>query len=1017
MRSCIRQTALVLLLAIMHFMAAFCPVCVSAQAPATVVPPAFPKKFYRSPTGQLYVPAGVPVQLGIALSTATQSATTSEGSSVVLKEGPSALELGDAKVPVIADGTPPTTTLNLGDTPHIDDKGIHVLGAHPKLKLTATDALSGVAQVLVSIDGAPFVPLPAGGPVFTTEGNHKLLYFSVDHVGNVEKVQQYIFNLDGTPPQTQLQASGPHADSVFGAASKISLSATDAVSGLQSIQYRLDDGTELPYDRPFLLDLLTEGRHRLTYYALDNVDNKEQTHTFSFSVDRQPPDISVTLSGPLYSGQGVRYITPQSVIAIKGHDAVAGNVPLQYRLDGASVDTTYTSPLNMPPATGIHHLRITAEDNVKNQNQVNVDDLYVDITPPTTEVVFSRPFFVRDGQVVLAPSSQIALNTSDFESGVKSVTYTLDSGPVQNYTAPFSVNALGPHRLSVTAVDHVGNTAPVQQFHLLIQQPASGVLPPPTLDAKRWYVHPKFGLMGPPGLPFELRISSSPDDGAESFVISSGPSQSDAAAPLAFTNPGQQKLKVAITKKAETFSVPIDAAAPKTQLTASGAHRVDTAGTTYFGPGLNISLTSTDDPNGIVSGLWKTLYSLDGLTYATYSGPLNVFSRDGAYALRYYALDNVGNAENTHTFNFTVDATPPKTRLDVLGPHSGATIAPNTRAQLTASDNLSGVAHLQYQLDDGKISDYASPIAIGALGGGTHRLRYFAVDAAGNQEELHTWPFTIESVVGDASFEVRGNSVAHGGTVFVSPGCIVILKAPEGDTVVYSLDGATFKPYTAPIPAPSSGTLHLSFHAVDDLGTASTTHTVNISADNSAPGSHIRFDGPQIVRDTVVMIGGNTRIVLDASAGAVGGAALEYSLNGVRWQPYTGPFTLKVNGAVTLSYRARNALSVTGPAQRQRVMVYSRGPSINVTYSAPVQASGDSVTVQPGTLLLIDTSDVPAGLQKITYKVDDRPEFEYRAPLSGFSPEKLHTIRISAEDLLGNRSEKVVHLLVKGQTK
>src|SRR5580698_5563187 len=106
-------------------LAALAAVCAPAQAgppadtPATdAKPPVYPKKFYRGANGQLYVPAGVPVGLGIMLTapggapegTQATAADESNQSSVVLKEGSTSLQFGDTKVPVIADGTPPKTT-------------------------------------------------------------------------------------------------------------------------------------------------------------------------------------------------------------------------------------------------------------------------------------------------------------------------------------------------------------------------------------------------------------------------------------------------------------------------------------------------------------------------------------------------------------------------------------------------------------------------------------------------------------------------------------------------------------------------------------------------------------------------------------------------------------------------------------------------------------------------------------------------------------------------------------------
>ena len=79
--------------------------------------------------------------------------------------------------------------------------------------------------------------------------------------------------------------------------------------------------------------------------------------------------------------------------------------------------------------------------------------------------------------------------------------------------------------------------------------------------------------------------------------------------------------------------------------------------------------------------------------------------------------------------DFTVDTTPPKTQMQLNGPHFASSVAPDTRVTLAATDNLSGVTQIQYSIDGGKLLTYGTPFAIGPLSVGPHRLSYFATDA------------------------------------------------------------------------------------------------------------------------------------------------------------------------------------------------------------------------------------------------------------------------------------------------
>ena len=106
-------------------------------------------------------------------------------------------------------------------------------------------------------------------------------------------------------------------------------------------------------------------------------------------------------------------------------------------------------------------------------------------------------------------------------------------------------------------------------------------------------------------------------------------------------------------RRAESFGLNLMRPRRRHSLAATGARRSDVGGVTYFGPGLKIALASQDDPTGIVSGLWKTLYSLDGSDFATYDGAARTDSLAKAPTrCATSPLDNVGNAETQHTLQF-----------------------------------------------------------------------------------------------------------------------------------------------------------------------------------------------------------------------------------------------------------------------------------------------------------------------------------------------------------------------------
>lgn len=994
-----------------------------AQTPAASIPvpagapAAVTHHFHRAANGQLYVPAGIPLHLGfglegVPLDDGDRETDASKEKSVTLKEGPNQLQFGDVKLPVIADGTPPQTVLEVVDPLDVEVDGMRILPTHPKLKLTASDRLSGVERTLVSLDGGPFQLLTREGPVFTAEGVHHLRYYSIDEVGNAEKVQEYTFRLDDSAPKSQLTVSGPHKGTVLGVGTQLTLAAKDEWSGVSEVFYKVDNGPEETYSHPLQVDMMGEGKHVLSFHAQDRVGNQETAQSYGFFVDREPPVVQLSLNGPEHTDGGVRYVTPATQIKITGADNVDGEVPVHYRVDETPQTVVYEKPFALPEASGGHTVHMDATDSVANRTEQTVDDLYVDKTAPTTEADFSRPYFTLDGEIVLGPQSLIALTATDYESGVGKVTYTVDGGAEQVYTTPFPIAALGSHVIRYKSVDHVGNVEPERELKVRVQPATQVVNGPNTLDEKRWYQDPKLGLMGPENLPFEVRIAESPKDGAPTLLVSDGPEQGKDG--LTFTTAGVNTLKVILSPKAAGFKVLIDNAAPHTQVAMTGAKKAEAGGVTYYGPGLKVALSAADDAKGVVSGVWKTLDQVNGGPFNAYSTPLEMFVREGAYQLKYYSVDNVGNAETPHEADFTVDTRAPRTRREVAGPHRGDTVAPATKIALTATDNLSGVGQLTYKIDNGPERTYSGPIAMTGLADGPHKMTYGAVDLVGNREDAHVWAFGVQGHVGDASYTVRGPNVVHGASVYVAPGSSIVLRSADGKGVMYAMDGGEMTAYAGAIAVPEEGSHRISFHSQDELGNVSPTHTIEVMTDKSSPTSRVHFEGPQVTGEGLTMIGGTTRVVIDASAGAVGGALVEYSMDGGRhWTPYHGAFTVHSSGTMDLMYRARNPLQTVEAPQHARFMVDAAGPVIALSYSAPAGNAGGNVVLEPGTLLFVDATDKPAGLKKITYKLDDQPELIYRNPLSSFHAGKVHTLVIVAEDLLGNRTERVLHLEVK----
>ncbi len=208
---------------------------------------------------------------------------------------------------VTVDNTPPVSLATFGSSQYSANGNLYVSGS-TGITLTATDNASGVRMSEYSIDGAPFVTYSA--PFTLTaypEGSHTIAYRSTDNLGNQEKAKQLAVILDKTPPKTAIAGSDSLVEGVVNTVSPVTsftLTATDSLSGVRNIWYRIDGGQWQLFTAGFTLAGLNAGAHAISFHAVDNVGNEEAEQAITvrlivFDVKKGISLDPVVLVGPL----------------------------------------------------------------------------------------------------------------------------------------------------------------------------------------------------------------------------------------------------------------------------------------------------------------------------------------------------------------------------------------------------------------------------------------------------------------------------------------------------------------------------------------------------------------------------------------------------------------------------------------------------------------------------------------------------------------------------------------------
>ena len=448
--------------------------------------PKHPMKVYVSPDGKLFVSKALPIYLWLSVSpdedaqkyrlrsTETPAYANpmyfdTEGYNTV--RSPSCVDTVTRKTvypeqdiifEVYSDSEAPTTKLTFGDTKTYKKDGKIYVGSTAQLVLTATDAQSGVEQILISIDSGAFKPYTDPIPI-SQEKDYYIQFYAVDHVGNVEQLNTLKVVYDRTPPVTTKTVTGDEYESVLSGRTKIELTADDKGIGVQKIMYKINDGDEKEYQYPFNTANFAQKDYTIEYYAVDNVGNKEAVKTFSFYVDKTPPTIIEEVEGKSFFANGKEYSSGRARLKLLALDNKSGVKEIRYSINQGEFQS-YDKPVMLTMASGNLSINSYAVDNVNNKSvsqaaNKNTSIPYIDLTGPSLSNTFTGPIFNARDTVFINSKTKVVLKASDSESGMNRIEYQLDDNLLETYADPFTIATEGVHKINFTGYDNVENTS------------------------------------------------------------------------------------------------------------------------------------------------------------------------------------------------------------------------------------------------------------------------------------------------------------------------------------------------------------------------------------------------------------------------------------------------------------------------------------------------------------------------------------------------------------------------------
>jgi hypothetical protein len=443
------------------------------------------KKIYVSPEGKVFIQKSLPVYLMISTKSGDKNSTVQlQSDSTKPYANPMYFDaegLNTFRSPwevdtnskqlvypkhdiiyeVYADSKPPVTKISYGNSKILTQKSKLFVSGKTEITLTATDQISGVEKIMYSIDSADYQEYTKP-IVLENEKEYTLKYFSFDHVGNVEPVHAVILVIDKSAPKTSMEIKGDYFENNISGNSAIILKCDDNSSGIASLMVKLDDSPEQKYPGPIKTSMIQQGEHKLVYYSTDNVENREEQHSYDFYVDKTPPTLMQDIIGKSFMLNGREFSSGQAQLKLTALDNKAGVKEIYYSINNG-VFKLYEKAVILNSVGGNIQIKSYAVDKVNNKSVVSEESQtasipYIDLSGPTLSYSLQGPAFITPDTLYISNKTKITLKATDNEAGVSNIKFQIDGKEEQVFSSSFQLEQEGMHVIEYTGNDNVDNT-------------------------------------------------------------------------------------------------------------------------------------------------------------------------------------------------------------------------------------------------------------------------------------------------------------------------------------------------------------------------------------------------------------------------------------------------------------------------------------------------------------------------------------------------------------------------------
>jgi N-acetylneuraminic acid mutarotase len=507
----------------------------------------------------------------------------------------------------------------------------------------------------------------------------------------------------------------------------------------------------------------------------------------------------------------------------------SGVTATEYSFDGAEWYPYITPFVVSTEGTTVAYYR--SSDNAGNVEATQERYINIDKTSPASTGWLSGTPGLNGWYI---SNVQVNLTASDSGgSGLARIEWSFDHVQWHLYTGPFTLVDEGIYYIYYRAVDNAGNVEPYiyhgWTFGIDKNAPVTMASLSGTQGQNGWYTS-------------NVQVTLSKSDNAQGSGAAKtqysfdGTNWSNYTTPLTIGNEGA----TTVYYRSEDFAGNVEAA-------KSSVIRIDkTMPVTTIG----VNPTIPDGANGwYVTVPSITLSANEGadLFYKWDDGAASVYNApvlapEGDHMLHVYAVDVAGNTEAVQSMQLKVDTLAPSTPvLDSVGAINAAGASSvmvrgmadvGSTVYITASD---GTNEISATATSG--GTFSADLDLTTLADGTVIFTVYTQDQAGNESPVSlAVTATKDTVIPETTATVSGSAGDNGW--YVSD-VQVSLTATDGASGVteteYSFDGASWVPYSNPVPITTEGVTVVYYRSTDNVGNMESVKELSLRIDKTTP--------------------------------------------------------------------------------------------------------------------------------------------------------------------------------------